>query len=101
MSALCPETEVAEGQIKQEMLDDGTLIALYRVGGEIYATADTCTHGGSSLSEEGRLEGHVVECAWHFGRFDIRTGEVCASPCTVPLRTFSVSVIEGMVNVEP
>lgn len=100
MSVLCPETDVAEGQIKQEMLDDGTLIALYRVEDRLYATADTCTHGGSSLSEEGRLEGHVVECAWHFGRFDIRNGEVCASPCTVPLRTFSVSVIEGIVHVE-
>jgi p-cumate 2,3-dioxygenase ferredoxin component len=101
MTALCPEAEVAEGTIKQEMLEDGTLIALYRVEGRIYATADTCTHGGSSLSEEGRLEGHIIECAWHAGRFDIRTGEVCASPCTVPLHTYAVSIVGGMVHVEP
>jgi p-cumate 2,3-dioxygenase ferredoxin subunit len=101
MTVLCAESDVAEGQIKQEMLDDGTLIALYRVEGRIYATADTCTHGGASLSEEGRLEGHVVECAWHFGKFDIRTGEVCASPCTNPLRTYPVTVVGGMVHVEP
>jgi len=100
LTPLCSETDVGEGQIKQEMLDDGTLIALYRVEGRIYATADTCTHGGSSLSEEGRLEGHIVECAWHFGRFDIRSGEVCASPCTVPLKTYPVSIIDGTVHVE-
>jgi p-cumate 2,3-dioxygenase ferredoxin component len=100
MTALCPEADVADGAIKQEMLEDGTLVALYRVEGRIYATADTCTHGGSSLSEEGRLEGHIIECAWHSGRFDIRTGEVCASPCTVPLRTYAVSIVGGMVHIE-
>jgi len=84
-------------------LDDGEMllvegapepIALYRVEGAYYATSDACTHGQSSLSEEGELKGHIIECGWHFGCFDVRTGAATALPCNKPLRTYSI-VVEG------
>ncbi len=75
-------------------------IAVYRVGDEFYATADLCTHGKSSLSEEGELDGYEIECGWHFGRFDIRTGDVKAMPCTQPLKTYPVTIQDGAVFVE-
>jgi nitrite reductase/ring-hydroxylating ferredoxin subunit len=74
-------------------------LAVYHVAGQFYVTADACTHLQGSLGEEGSLDGHVVECSWHNGRFDIRTGQVLAPPCTAPLKTYPVSVREGAVYI--
>lgn len=85
---LCPKDDVPEGEaIKIET--DGLSLAVYHVEGEFFVTDDTCTHGPGSLSE-GYLEGHVIECDFHAGCFDIRNGEVVAPPCMVPIRTYTV-----------
>ena len=97
---LCPEAEVEEGRIRAEFLPNGTVIAIYRVEDRLYATDDTCTHGAASLSEDGCLHGHEVECSWHNGRFDIRTGEACASPCFAALKAYPVQVVDGQIAVE-
>jgi hypothetical protein len=52
-------------------------------------------HIDRSLSEDGELAGHTVECGWHCGQFDIRTGKAVASPCAIDLRTYQVEVREG------
>jgi p-cumate 2,3-dioxygenase ferredoxin component len=97
--SLCPVDEVWEGAIRMAVLPDGHRIALYNVNGMVYATDDTCTHGAASLAEDGQVEGHVVECGWHNGRFDVRTGEACAMPCTEALRRWPVQVVDGQVCV--
>ncbi|MES5481815.1 non-heme iron oxygenase ferredoxin subunit, partial [Bradyrhizobium sp. INPA03-11B] len=89
-----------EGEIRPATMPDGTNLAVYNVGGTIYATADLCTHGEASLSEEGILTGNIVECPWHFGTFDVTSGAPTGMPCTVPLKTFPVKVIEDSVYVE-
>jgi p-cumate 2,3-dioxygenase ferredoxin subunit len=99
-TTLCRLEDIPVGAIRQEFLPDGTLIALYNVDGRIYATADTCTHAAASLSEDGTLKGQIVECGWHNGCFDVTTGEPCASPCTVALKTYRVDVVDGVVNIE-
>jgi p-cumate 2,3-dioxygenase ferredoxin subunit len=97
---LCRVDEVAEGEIKQASLPDGSQVALYRVGDAIYATADTCTHGEASLSEEGILTGKIVECTFHFGTFDVTTGEPTGMPCEIPLKIYPVKVIDEQVCIE-
>ena len=97
---LCGVDEVAEGEIKQASLPDGAHVALYRVGDAIYATADTCTHGEASLSEEGILTGKTVECTFHFGTFDVTTEEPTGMPCEIPLKTYPVKVIDDQVCIE-
>ena len=85
---LCAKDELAEGEvIKVEK--EGLELAVYRVEGEFYVTDDHCTHGPGSLSE-GYLDGHVIECDFHNGAFDIRNGEIVAPPCMVPLKTYKV-----------
>ena len=64
---LCSASEVIEGEIKQAPLPDGTNVALYRVDGAIYATADMCTHGEASLAEEWR-EVLIVTSDGHLAR---------------------------------
>ncbi len=93
----------AEGCVKQAQLPNGFPIAVYRVGGKFYVTSDRCTHGAASLSDEGELNGHVIECAWHYGTFDIRTGAALTLPCRATLPTFTTR-IEGdqlLVNAKP
>ncbi len=96
---LCPVDEVWEGAIRQAVLPGGHKLALYRLGGEIFATDDTCSHGAASLSEDGSVDGGQVECSWHNGRFDIRSGQACAMPCETALQTWPVQVVDGQVCV--
>ena len=54
-------------------------IALFNVGGRVYALDNTCPHAGGPLGE-GLLEGHIVECPWHGWRYDVRNGERPENP---------------------
>ncbi|MGZ8261192.1 MAG: non-heme iron oxygenase ferredoxin subunit [Caldimonas sp.] len=76
----------------------GRVIAVYLVDGAAYATAGRCTHGDASLVD-GFLEGHEIECPFHQGRFDVRTGEVTAGPAEVPLATWPARVVDGRVEL--
>ena len=76
-----------------------TVLAVYHVGGEFFATDNECTHGAASLAD-GILEGDVIECTLHFGAFNVKTGEAVQSPCFVPLRTYKVAVRDGQVMVD-
>ena len=79
------------GALKVESGD--LTLAVFNVEGAFYVTDDACTHGPGSLSE-GYLDGHVVECDFHNGAFDLRTGAVVAPPCMIPVRTYK-AVVEG------
>lgn len=98
--ALLPVEELEVGEMRQAHLPDGTAIALYNVDGRIYATDDRCTHGEVSLSEEGSLNGAIVECSWHFGTFDVTTGAAVGMPCEVPLKSYPVHVEDGFIHVD-
>ena len=94
---LCGVDEVEEGEgLKVEA--EGLTLAVFKVEGEVYVIDDTCTHGPGSLSE-GFLDGHEIECDFHQGCFDIRTGEVTAPPCTVPVKTYEAKVEDGRVTI--
>jgi nitrite reductase/ring-hydroxylating ferredoxin subunit len=41
-----------------------------------------------------------VECTWHFGTFDVTTGKAETLPCSIPLKTFPVEVIDEVIYVE-
>lgn len=88
------------GEIRPSMLADGSLVAVYNVDGEIHVTADRCTHGEASLSEEGSLCGRIVECPWHFGTFDVTTGAAASLPCSIPLKTYPVTIEGDEVYVQ-
>jgi nitrite reductase/ring-hydroxylating ferredoxin subunit len=88
-----------ETQIQVRVANLGAL-AVYHVEGKFYVTADSCTHMQASLGEEGALEGHVIQCTWHNGKFDIRTGAVVGPPCPKPLKTYPVRVENDAVFIE-
>ena len=71
-------------------------ICLYNIGGKIFATHDTCTHGQASLAD-GFIEGEEIECPLHQGRFNIATGKAVAVPCTEDIRSYKVRIENGAV----
>jgi len=96
--SVCATADVPEGSAKRFEIGDN-VIAVYNVGGEFYATDNECTHGAASLAD-GILEDDVIECALHFGAFNVRTGEAVQPPCFTPLRTYKVAVKDGRVFVD-
>jgi anthranilate 1,2-dioxygenase ferredoxin subunit len=81
-------------------VEEGDLVlAVFNINGTFYVTDDLCTHGPGSLAD-GYLEGHEVECDFHNGKFDVRTGEVTAPPCMIPIKTYKVVVENNEVMIE-
>jgi nitrite reductase/ring-hydroxylating ferredoxin subunit len=95
---LCKTEEVADGEVRK-VETAGLVLAVYHVGSEFFVTDDACTHGPGSLSE-GFLECDVIECNFHQGRFNVRTGAVVLPPCTIPIKTYKTIVEEGAVQIE-
>ena len=77
----------------------GTIVAVARVNGKLFAFQEFCTHRYGPLSE-GAIEGHDVICPWHCSRFDVVTGKVTAGPAKVDLRTFRVEDRGGRIWIE-
>jgi nitrite reductase/ring-hydroxylating ferredoxin subunit len=95
---LCKTDQVAEGTaIRVETA--GLTLAVFHIEGSFYVTDDACTHGPGSLSE-GYIDGDVIECNFHNGQFDIKTGEVVSPPCMIPVKTYPTKVEGGTVVIE-
>ncbi len=69
---------------------DGIAVCVARVGDEVFAVADTCTHSEASLSE-GEITGAKIECWLHGAEFDLRTGQALTPPATESLKSFKVN----------
>lgn len=63
---------------------DGHAVAVFNVGGSLFAIGAECTHVGGPL-DDGVVTGHRVECPWHGSVFDIETGKVLRGPATSPV----------------
>ncbi len=88
----------------------GRPIAIFNVGGELFALVDRCPHKGGSLCE-GKLTGlvqspepgiyrysragEILRCPWHGWEFDIRTGKSHCDPERVKAKSFPVTIEPG------
>jgi nitrite reductase/ring-hydroxylating ferredoxin subunit len=95
---LCKTDDVAGGTALRVEAGD-VIVAAFNIEGQFYVTDDACTHGPGSLSE-GYIDGDVVECNFHNGQFDIKTGEVVSPPCMIPVKVYPATVENGMVVIE-
>ncbi|MQB00834.1 MAG: Rieske 2Fe-2S domain-containing protein [Actinobacteria bacterium] len=93
--------EIPDGGMKQ-VIAHGEPIGLYRVGDDVYAVHDYCTHEQTELTEgEFDPDDCEVECPLHGSRFNVVTGEVRILPATKPVATYEVKIEDGMVQVGP
>jgi 3-phenylpropionate/trans-cinnamate dioxygenase ferredoxin component len=94
---------IEDRPIKVAELSDGEMAAV-RIGNKpivfakvedkIYAFNDRCPHKGFPL-HKGSLEGHTLTCAYHGGKFDIRSGQCLKHPyATYPCQSFAVDVAQ-------
>lgn len=79
----------------------GREILLARVGDEVFALDNVCSHAEGWL-DMGTLHPSTceVECPMHEGRFDLRTGQPTHEPCELPVTRYAVQVVDGVVRVE-
>lgn len=78
----------------------GAVYAVVKAGDDIFVLADQCTHGPGKLSE-GMVLGSELECPFHQGRFDLRTGNPTYPPCTEKVRTWTATVKAGEIFIDP
>ena len=95
--AVAGADELEDGQARA-FAADGERVALARVGGEIYAVRDECSHDDGPLGD-GTLEGCAIQCPRHGARFDVRTGAVLSMPAIAPIDSFQVRIEDGQVLV--
>ncbi len=91
--------EIPEGEVRAFQVG-AQLVAVSRVGGELLAFGDICTHRQCNLSAGGEIDGTVIECECHGSQFDMRTGEVVQGPAEEPIPTFPVREQDGELQVE-
>ena len=79
----------------------GRQIAIYNVGGQLYATDNICSHAYAEL-HEGYLDTDdcTIECPLHGSRFDIRSGAVLSLPAYEPIAVFPVRVEGDDIFIE-
>ncbi len=78
---------------------EGRRIAIFNLDGTFYAIDGECTHVGGPLSE-GTIDGEEIECPWHQGRFNIKTGAVVGPPPMDDLARYNVRLSGEDVEVE-
>jgi 3-phenylpropionate/trans-cinnamate dioxygenase ferredoxin component len=79
---------------------DGKYYALYRTADDRYfATDGLCTHEYAELAD-GFVQGTIIECPLHNGRFDFTTGEAKGAPACVNLQTYPVKIEGGRILID-
>ena len=82
--------EIPASGRKSVVFDDRAVLVL-RVGNDVYAVEDVCSHDGQPLTD-GALEGTSIECPRHGARFDVRSGRPLCMPAVEPIATYEVKV---------
>lgn len=92
-------SEVPEGELKKVNVN-GEPVALFKIGGQIFATTNICTHEQCELDENHMMHGDVVECTCHGSQFNVKTGANVLPPAAEPLKIYKVSVEGDDVFIE-
>ena len=95
----CKVSDISPGEMIK-VTAGGRDILVANIDGAFYATSDTCTHAGASISE-GKLDGDRLVCGWHGAEFDCKTGKLAKFPAKInDLASYNVSVESGSIFLE-
>ena len=100
---LCPLDELPAGE-REVFGVNNRWIAVFNVGGKVYAIEDLCTHDGNTLAFDrddrpSKLVGYEIECPRHGGRFDIRCGKATRSPADIDAPWYETRVQDGDIQI--
>lgn len=80
----------------------GVAVAVVRVGDDVYAIGDRCSHANVSLSDgEVWCDELELECPRHSSAFSLTTGVPSTLPATQPVAVYRASVVDGQIVVHP
>lgn len=89
-------SEIPEGDMK---IVYGGLVVIAHAEGEFYAFGNVCPHAAGPIGD-GFLEGCIVECPWHAGRWDVRTGEALTLIATADVPCFDLRVVDDGIEIK-
>jgi len=92
-------SDLPEGAPVGVQLGADGAICLVRVGAEVFACEDRCSHAEYPMSDGEMVDDYVIECGLHGAQFDIRTGEVLELPATERLGMIEVRIANDDVFV--
>jgi len=94
--------------IKTEQLQNGRLVVrlegektpvlILKVGDEVFAISDICTHDKNPLSD-GPVEGYSIKCTRHGAKFDLRTGQATL-PAPRPVKAYKAKIEDDQIWLE-
>lgn len=99
MEKVAKLSELKDSEVKGVKVN-GEEIAIYRVGNEVFATSDICTHAECVISENYDVQGEEVECTCHGSKFNVKTGENTVPPAAEPLKTYPTKIEGDNILVE-
>jgi 3-phenylpropionate/trans-cinnamate dioxygenase ferredoxin subunit len=99
-TVVCPLAQLAPNTATRFDVD-GRAVAVVRIGDDVYAIGDTCSHANVSLSE-GELwcDEKEIECWKHGSTFSLLTGEPQTLPATQPVAVYVARVVDGMIEID-
>lgn len=77
---------------------DGEEVAVFHVGGEVFAVRNDYPHQHFALLHQGALKEYALTCPMHGWTFDLRTGKSMIGNGN--LRRYNVKVVGGDVWIE-
>ena len=78
----------------------GVPVAVVRIGDDVYAINDVCSHANVSLSDgDVWCDERELECPKHSSSFSLTTGEPATLPATQPVAVYDASVVDGRIIV--
>jgi len=99
MTTVCALDELEDGGVRRVEVD-GEPVVVVRVGSDVYALSDICSHAHVSLSEgEVWCDELELECPKHGSTFSLLDGTPSTLPATQPVAVYDASVVDGQVHV--
>ena len=87
----------AQRLLKREVAN--LTVLLYRIGNDVVAIHNHCTHLGKPL-DGGRVFAGQLTCPFHGACFDLRSGKAMSGPAVMPLHTFPVRIDDGVIALD-
>lgn len=89
---LCNKSDLNDGEAKRIDVE-GHKLAVVRLGEDVYAIGDTCSHADFSLSEGDVYEDEkTLECWKHGSTFSLESGESQCLPAVMPVPTYELEI---------
>lgn len=99
MTAVCRLDDLESGRARRFVVD-GVPVAVVRIGDDVHAIGDVCSHANVSLSDgEVWCDERELECPKHGSSFSLLTGEPSSLPATQPVPVFEARVVDGEVTI--